>query len=139
MPMKSPRWKGSSLAKARALSSFVPARIISRIASIRSPSKNICSVRQSPMPSAPNATAFVTCSGVSAFCAHSQAAELICPLHQFRVLLVNDALFRIERTIDQHLNDFRRRGCDFAGEHLPRGSIDGDVIASIKRRTVGVE
>ena len=38
-------------------SSFVSARIISRIAWIRSPSKNMCSVRQRPIPSAPNSRA----------------------------------------------------------------------------------
>src|SRR5207237_9367623 len=38
-----------------------------RIASMRSPSKNMCSVRHKPMPPAPKATAFAACSGVSAF------------------------------------------------------------------------
>ena len=33
---------------------------------MRSPSKNMCSVRVRPMPTAPNATAFSVCSGVSA-------------------------------------------------------------------------
>ena len=42
------------------------ARIISRMASMRSPSKNMCSVRVRPMPSAPKAIACRTCSGVSA-------------------------------------------------------------------------
>ena len=67
IPMKSFRWYGSNFANARPRSEPVSARIISRIASIRSPSKNMCSVRQRPIPCAPNATAFLTCSGVSAF------------------------------------------------------------------------
>ena len=33
---------------------------------MRSPSKNMCSVRVRPMPTAPNAIAFAACSGVSA-------------------------------------------------------------------------
>jgi hypothetical protein len=43
------------------------ARIISRTAAIRSSSKNMCSVRQSPMPSAPKLSAFSAWAGVSAF------------------------------------------------------------------------
>ena len=54
-------WRARPSARPR-----VSARIISRIASMRSPSKNMCSVRHRPMPSAPNATAFAACSGVSA-------------------------------------------------------------------------
>ena len=42
------------------------ARIISRIATMRSPSKNMCSVRQRPMPSAPNSRAVRASCGVSA-------------------------------------------------------------------------
>ena len=66
MPAKSSRWYGSSLASAAFRASSVSARIISRIASMRSPSKNMCSVRHRPMPTAPNAIAFCVCSGVSA-------------------------------------------------------------------------
>ena len=36
------------------------------MASMRLPSKNMCSVRVRPMPTAPNAMAFCVCSGVSA-------------------------------------------------------------------------
>jgi hypothetical protein len=42
------------------------ARIISRTASMRSPSKNMCSVRVRPMPWAPKAMAWAVCSGLSA-------------------------------------------------------------------------
>ena len=41
--------------------------IISRIASMRFPSKNMCSVRHRPIPSAPNPRAIFACSGISAF------------------------------------------------------------------------
>ncbi len=43
-----------------------PARIISRTASMRSPSKNMCSVRHRPIPSAPNLRATAESCGVSA-------------------------------------------------------------------------
>ena len=43
------------------------ARIISRMAAMRSPSKNMCSVRHRPMPSAPNSRARLASAGVSAF------------------------------------------------------------------------
>jgi hypothetical protein len=66
MPAKSSRWYGNSFASAAFRSSTVSARIISRIASMRSPSKNMCSVRVRPIPTAPNATALAVCSGVSA-------------------------------------------------------------------------
>jgi hypothetical protein len=68
MPSKSARCIGSSLSERRA-----PrvrgrlARIISRTAWMRSPSKNMCSVRHRPMPSAPNSRAFARVAGVSAF------------------------------------------------------------------------
>ena len=46
--------------------SELSARIISRTARMRSPSKNMCSVRQRPMPSAPNSRAARASFGVSA-------------------------------------------------------------------------
>ena len=79
---KSSRWKGSSLASAvrRPASSF--AMIIWRTAPMRAGSKNICSVRHRPMPSAPNLRAVSASSGVSAFGAHFQAPRRIGPAHQ---------------------------------------------------------
>ena len=41
-------------------------RIISRMATMRSSSKNMCSVRHNPMPSAPNLRAWAASAGVSA-------------------------------------------------------------------------
>ena len=63
---KSPCCTGRIFSKASSLSSTVSEQIISRNASILSPSKNICSVRQRPMPSAPNSRAFLASAGVSA-------------------------------------------------------------------------
>jgi hypothetical protein len=66
MPTKSPRCMGRILASAFFRPSGVSARIISRTAVIRASSKNMCSVRQRPMPSAPNARATWASRGVPA-------------------------------------------------------------------------
>ena len=63
---KSVRCIGNSLASAARRDFSSSARIISRIARMRSSSKNMCSVRQSPMPSAPNLSATRASFGVSA-------------------------------------------------------------------------
>ena len=67
MPSKSPCWIGSSRSSAARRPSSSPARIISRTSSSRSASTNMCSVRQRPMPSAPNSRALAASAGVSAF------------------------------------------------------------------------
>ena len=63
---KSLRWKGNSRASAARRPCSVSAMIICRTAPIRSGSKNMCSVRQSPMPSAPKRLAVSASNGVSA-------------------------------------------------------------------------
>ena len=57
---------GSIFSSAASLSSTVSEQIISRNAPILSGSKNMCSVRQRPMPCAPNAAACFASLGVSA-------------------------------------------------------------------------
>ncbi len=64
--LKSPFWKGNSLARATRLDFSSFAMIISRIAGILSSLKNMCSVRQRPTPSAPNTRACFRSLGVSA-------------------------------------------------------------------------
>ena len=64
--LKSPFWKGISAFSAFSLCSAVLARIICRIFGILSGSKNICSVLQRPIPSAPYFTALAASAGVSA-------------------------------------------------------------------------
>ena len=66
IPMKSPFWYGSNLARAARLCSLVSERIISRMARILSSAKNMCSVRHSPIPSAPKTRACLASCGVSA-------------------------------------------------------------------------
>ena len=59
--------RGQELGERRAACPPVSsARIISRIGTMRLSSKNICSVRQSPMPSAPKASDWRASAGVSA-------------------------------------------------------------------------
>ena len=93
-PRRSPRSRPAGSAAAGRAPQRRPsssaARIISRISPSRSASANMCSVRQSPMPSAPNSRALAASAGLSAFVrtlsrripsAHSRTAEkssLIC-------------------------------------------------------------
>ncbi len=63
---KSARWIGKSRAKAADRSFGLLAKIISRITTKRSSSKNICSVRQSPIPCALKLRAVWASAGVSA-------------------------------------------------------------------------
>ena len=64
--MKSARCMGRSCSSAARRSASVSARIISRITVIRSAGKNMCSLRQRPMPSALNSRAMRASAGVSA-------------------------------------------------------------------------
>jgi hypothetical protein len=70
---------GRQLGERAAAAALVAATIISRIAVMRSPSKNMCSVRQSPIPSAPNARAMRASRGVSAFARTRSVRDLVGP------------------------------------------------------------
>ena len=63
---KSDFWNGAIFASAARRPASSSARIISRTAAMRASSKNICSVRHRPMPSAPKPRAVLASSGVSA-------------------------------------------------------------------------
>ena len=65
-PSKSFLWYGKIFSRASSLSSSVVAQIIFLKLNILSFSKNMCSVRQSPIPSAPNFRAWMASLGVSA-------------------------------------------------------------------------
>ena len=67
MPSKSACWNGRSRSSAARRPASVSARIISCITGSRSSPKNMCSVRQRPMPCAPNSRARAASGGVSAF------------------------------------------------------------------------
>ena len=95
MPTKSRRWNGSSLSSALTRASLSFARIISWMPSCRSwlfsgcskSVKNMCSVRQRPMPSAPNSMAFRASCGVSALVRTFSVRMLVGPLHDREVRL----------------------------------------------------
>ena len=61
--------------------------IIARIFGWRSEAMNMCSVRHSPMPSAPNSRAFLRVLGRVGVGAHAEGAQLVRPL-QHRVELL---------------------------------------------------
>ena len=79
--LKSLRCMGRSFAIASALFSFDPAKIISRTMGSRSAALNILSVRQRPIPSAPNCLALIAASGVSAL---ARTPNVLIPSPQLR-------------------------------------------------------
>ena len=72
---------GRSLARAASRCSTVSEQIISRMAAMRSPSKNMCSVRHRPMPSAPSSRALAASWGVSALVRTFRRRILVGPAH----------------------------------------------------------
>jgi len=84
--------------------------------------KEHVSVRVRPMPTAPNATAFCVCSGVSAF-VRPRGAWLRAPFHQLREALEFFRRLRGLSSVDKSGDDFRWRGFDFTGVNCSGGSI----------------
>jgi hypothetical protein len=118
MPAKSSRWYGSSLARAAFRASSVSARIIlaHRVDAI--PSKNMCSVRVRPMPTAPNATAFGGLLRRVGVGADAHARRVGAPLHQLLEVLELLGLLGRLVAVDQAGDDLRRRGLHLAGVDL---------------------
>mmetsp|Transcript_5280 Transcript_5280/g.16764 ORF Transcript_5280/g.16764 Transcript_5280/m.16764 type:complete len:205 (-) Transcript_5280:1501-2115(-) len=79
MPVKSPRWSGRIFSRAFWRPATSLARIISRMASMRLDSKNMCSVRVRPTPSAPKSNAVLVSFTVSAF---ARTPRRLCCWHQ---------------------------------------------------------
>ena len=96
-------------------------------------SKNMCSVRHRPMPSAPKATACAAWSGLSALVRILQLADRVGPLHQLGELLVDLRLLGLERLVDQHLHDLAGLGRHLAGDHLAGEAVDADEVAFLER------
>ena len=65
-------------------------------------------------------------------CPDLEARDLGAPIHQLFEHPVGFALLRIERLLDQHLNNFGRRGFDLAWIHFTRCAIDGKIVAFAK-------
>ena len=72
-------------------------------------------------------------------CAHAKGAELVRPSHQFLVFPVGKTFLRCERTVDQHLHNFRGRSCNFAGKDFTGRSIDRDVISLVQGCAIRTE
>jgi hypothetical protein len=92
-------------------------RIIWRTETMRSPSKNMCSVRHSPMPSAPNLRAVCASARRFGIGAHRHAAGRIGPFH------------------DGENSPESSGSCigDRAQHHLAGRAIDGDDVAGLER------
>ena len=119
--MKSSRWYGSSLASARR--ALVLGSGENHFAHGVDPVafKNMCSVRQSPMPSAPKCDCVRHLLRRVGVCANAERARTRST--QFISLaysLIGGAFLRVERAIDQHLHNLGGRSRDFAGENFAR-------------------
>ena len=77
---KSARCMGRILASARRRPASSSAQIISRMARMRLSSKNMCSVRHSPMPSAPKSRAWRASRGRVGVGAHAERARRVGPV-----------------------------------------------------------
>ena len=88
------------------------------IFSWRSSPKNMCSVRHSPMPSAPNSRALRASSGVSALVRTRRRAQLVGPPQD-----------GVERLADLGLDERDVVGGDRAGR-----AVDGEPVAGVQRR-----
>ena len=118
---KSARCIGRSLASAARRPFSSSARIISRTATMRSASKNMCSVRQRPMPSAPNSRAVRASSGVSALARTFMRARRVGPAHQRGEIAGQLRLQHRHRAL----------------QHLPGGAVDGDDVARLQGHAAG--
>ena len=112
---KSSRCMGRILASAARRPSMVSATIISRMATMRPPSKNICSVRQSPMPSAPKRRAMRASSGVSALARTFIRRVLVGPDHE----------------LGEIAGELGLDGRHLAQHHLAGAAVDGEEIAVV--------
>ena len=119
MPSKSLRWYGRSFLRAFSRPARSSARIISRMASMRSPSKNICSVRVRPIALGAESTGhggIVRRIGIGA---DADLAEIVRPAHEFLILLEEFGFRRLQLAA-LNLQDFAVLGGqladnDFAG------------------------
>jgi hypothetical protein len=113
---KSARCIGQQLGQRGAAAPSSSARIISRTAMMRSASKNMCSVRQRPMPSAPNLRAVRGIERRFGIGADLHAADFVGPAHQ---------RWRNRPTVRLDIGTF-------ALHHLAGRAVDGDDIALLQ-------
>lgn len=112
---------GKSRSSATFRSLTVSAKIISRITVRRSSSKNICSVRHRPMPSASNIRVVRASSGVSALARTLDVADIVGPMQQ-----------RAEPDIQRRFQHLCR-----ARQHFAIGAVHGDHIAFAEKLAGG--
>ena len=119
MPSKSACCIGSELGKSRlGAAPRVSERIISRMAAMRVASKNMCSVRHRPMPSAPNLHGLqLRRAGCRRWCER-------CSLRNSSAQPIR----RVEIAGDGSVSGRDRLGVDVAG-----GAVDGDPVALVDR------
>ncbi len=132
---RNPRADRAAVWPARfARASLSSARIISRIASIRSPSKNMCSVRQRPMPVGAERDGVGGLLGRVGVGAHMRArARLSAHFMSLCELLIGrGSSSRRAMSSTRTCDDFRRRGLDFAGIDFAGRAVDRDVIAFLE-------
>ena len=91
MPSKSPCWNGSRRSSCRRRRSSSGAMIISRTTGSRSSPKNMCSVRQRPMPSAPSSRALRGVLRGVGVGPHAEPPDLVGPADQRLEVLVRAA------------------------------------------------
>ena len=106
------------LRRARRRSSSPSAMIIARIFGWRSAAMNMCSVRQRPMPSAPNSRALRASVGRVGVRAHAEPAHLVGPLEH-----------ALEVRVDLGLHERHVVGRDHAV-----GAVDRDQVALVRGR-----
>ena len=64
--------------------------------------------------------------------ADGHAGGLVAPLHQLKKVLTDPALLDIQGLGDEHLDDFRGRGLDFAGINFAGGAVNGEEIPFVE-------
>jgi hypothetical protein len=91
--------------------------------------KNMCSVRTEADAFGAERDRVRHLLGQVGVRADAHAAVLVRPLHELRVELVDGRLRRLERLVDDDLDDLRRLRRDRAGEDLAAETVDRDRIA----------
>ena len=83
---------------------------------------------QRPMPAAPEGDGVGGLFRGIGVGADRQAGGLVAPLHQLQEVLTGPAFLDIQGLGDEHLDDFRGGGLDFAGIDFAGGAVNGEEI-----------
>ena len=112
---------------------MLSARIISRIASMRLPSKNMCSVRRQADADGAERERVFGLLGVVGIAADVEARGLRAPLHQLVERLELLGFLRGFVAVQHAGDDLARRGRELPGVNGARGAIDREEVAFLKR------